>query len=271
MLGLPVDKVEIVHGDTAKSPFGLGTYGSRSAAVGGSALAKASTKVIEKGRKIAASLLEAAVDDIEFEAGEYKVAGTDRGKSFGEIAFAAYNPPDLYPLETLEPGLDEIAFYDPINFTYPGGCHVAEVEIDPVTGAIALVGYACVDDVGTVLNPMIVEGQIHGGVVQGVGQAMFEDCVYDAESGQLLTGSFMDYAMPKAAHFPQMISETENTACTHNPIGVKGCGECGTIAAPATIINAVVDALSGYGVTHVDMPATPYRLWKAIRSAPAAA
>lgn len=270
MLGLTVDKIEIVHGDTAKSPFGLGTYGSRSAAVGGSALAKASYKIIDKGSKIAASLLEAAVEDIEFVDGEFKIRGTDRGKTFGEIAFAAYNPPDLYPTETLEPGLEETAFYDPVNFTYPGGCHVAEVEIDPMTGEIELVGYTAVDDVGTVLNPMIVEGQIHGGIAQGVGQALFEDCIYDPESGQLMSGSFMDYTMPRAEDLPNMVSETESTACTHNPIGVKGCGECGTIAAPATVINAVVDALSPYGIAHFEMPATPYRLWKAIRGATAA-
>ncbi len=265
MLGLSVDKIEVVHGDTAKSPFGLGTYGSRSAAVGGSALAKAAGKVIEKGRKIAAHLLEAAEGDIEFKDGKFTVTGTDKGKTFGEIAFAAYNPPDLYPLETMEPGLEETAFYDPINFTFPGGCHIAEVEIDPDTGEIALLDYTCVDDVGTVLNPMIVEGQIHGGVVQGLGQALFENCVYDPESGQLVSGSFMDYAMPRACDIPQIVSETENTACTHNPIGVKGCGECGTIAAPATVINAVVDALSQYGITHVDMPASPYRLSQAIQ------
>ena len=269
MLGVSVDKVEVVHGDTAKSPFGLGTYGSRSAAVGGSALAKAAGKIIEKGRIIAAHLLEAAASDIEFKDGRFTVSGTDKGKTFGEIAFAAYNPPDLYPLETLEPGLEETAFYDPVNFTYPGGCHIAEVEIDPETGAIELTGYTAVDDVGTVLNPMIVEGQVHGGVVQGLGQAMFENCVYDNESGQLMTGSFMDYAMPRAADIPTIVSDVETTACTHNPIGVKGCGECGTIAAPATVINAVVDALKKYGVTHLDMPATPFRIWQAIQSAKA--
>jgi carbon-monoxide dehydrogenase large subunit len=271
MLGLSIDKIDVVHGDTARSPFGLGTYGSRSAAVGGSAIAKATQKVIEKGRKIASHLLEAAEQDIEFTNGSFTVRGTDRAKSFGEIAFAAYNPPDLYPLEILEPGLEETAFYDPVNFTYPGGCHVAEVEIDPETGEIELVGYTAVDDVGTVLNPMIVEGQIHGGVVQGVGQAMFENCVYDAESGQLVSGSFMDYTMPRAADIPVMVVATETTACTHNPIGVKGCGECGTIAAPSTVINAVVDALSSYGINHVDMPASPYRLWQAIKAATPAA
>jgi len=267
MLGLSVDQIEIVHGDTAKSPFGLGTYGSRSAAVGGAAIFKATGKVIAKGKKIAAALLEAAEVDVDFDAGRFTVTGTDRSKSFGEIAFAAYNPPDAYPLETLEPGLEETAFYDPLNFTFPGGCHVAEVEIDPETGALDLIGYACVDDIGTVLNPMIVEGQIHGGVVQGIGQAMFENCLYDAESGQLLTGSFMDYAMPRATDIPIILTETASTACLHNPIGVKGCGECGTIASPAAVINAVLDALSPYGIAHIEMPATPQRIWEAIAAA----
>jgi aerobic carbon-monoxide dehydrogenase large subunit len=267
MFGLPIDEIEIVHGDTAKSPFGLGTYGSRSAAVGGSAISKAADKVIAKGKKIAAALLEAAELDIEFTNGRFTVAGTDRAKTFGEIAFAAYNPPDAYPLETLEPGLEETAFYDPVNFTYPGGCHIAEVEIDPETGELELVGYTAVDDIGTVLNPMIVEGQIHGGVVQGIGQALFENCVYDSETGQLLTGSFMDYAMPRATDIPVIISESASTACTHNPIGVKGCGECGTIASPAAVINAVIDALSPYDVVHIDMPATPQKIWEAINAA----
>jgi aerobic carbon-monoxide dehydrogenase large subunit len=269
MLGVPIDKIEIVHGDTAKSPFGLGTYGSRSAAVGGSALAKAADKVIAKSRKIAAHLLEAAEQDIVFKDGEFRVVGTDRGKSFGEIAFAAYNPPDLYPLETLEPGLEETAFYDPTNFTFPGGCHIAEVEIDPESGEIELAAYHAVDDIGTVLNPLIVEGQIHGGVVQGVGQALFETCVYDRNSGQILTGSYMDYTMPRAGDVPNIASETDSTVCLHNPIGVKGCGECGTIAAPAAVMNAVLDALAPYGILHIDMPATPFRLWQAIASASA--
>lgn len=267
MLGVPTDKVDVVHGDTARSPFGLGTYGSRSAAVGGSAIAKAADKVIAKGRLIAAHMMEASDQDIEFVDGNFRVRGTDKAKSFAEVAFLAYNPNESYPLETLEPGLEETAFYDPVNFTYPGGCHIAEVEIDPETGEIALVGYAAVDDVGTVLNPMIVEGQIHGGVVQGVGQAMFENCVYDEQSGQLLSGSFMDYAMPRAMDIPNMAAETASTACTHNPIGVKGCGECGTIASPSTVMNAVLDALKPYDIAHVDMPASPHRLWRAIQAA----
>jgi len=267
LLGVPSDCVEIVHGDTARSPFGLGTYGSRSAAVGGAAIAKAVGKIIDKGRKIAGHLLEASEQDIEFKEGYFGVAGTDRRKSFAEIAGAAYTPPPSYPLETLEPGLEETAFYDPVNFTFPGGCHVAEVEIDPSTGALEVVSYVAVDDVGTVLNPMIVEGQIHGGVVQGLGQALGENCVYDRASGQLLTGSFMDYCMPRADDLPNIVVATHSTPSRHNPIGVKGCGEVGTIASPATLMNAVVDALAEYGIVHVDMPASPQRLWQAIQTA----
>jgi carbon-monoxide dehydrogenase large subunit len=267
LLGVSSDLIEVVHGDTARSPFGLGTYGSRSAAVGGSAIAKAVGKIVDKGRKIASHLLEASEQDIEFKGGAFTVVGTDRRKTFAEIAGAAYTPPPSYPLETLEPGLEETAFYDPVNFTYPGGCHVAEVEIDPETGVTTLVAYTAVDDVGTVLNPMIVEGQVHGGVVQGVGQALCEDCVYDPASGQLLSGSFMDYCMPRADDLPTIASATQNTVCTHNPIGVKGCGETGTIASPATVMNAVVDALSAYGIAHVDMPASPQRIWQAIQAA----
>ena len=267
MLGVPSRNVEVVHGDTARSPFGLGTYGSRSAAVGGAALAKAVGKIIDKGKKIASYLLEASEQDIEFKDGNFSVAGTDRKMSFGEIAGAAYTPPPNYPLETLEPGLEETAFYDPVNFTFPGGCHVAEVEIDPETGTLQVISYVAVDDVGTVLNPMIVEGQIHGGVVQGLGQALGENCEYDPVSGQLLTGSFMDYRMPRADDIPKISVATQSTLCRHNPIGVKGCGEVGTIASPATMMNAVVDALADYGVSHVDMPASPKRIWQVIQAA----
>jgi carbon-monoxide dehydrogenase large subunit len=265
-LGLPTDRIEIVFGDTDKVQFGLGTYGSRSLAVGGPALAKATDKVILKGKKIAAHLLEASDADIEFEAGLFRVSGTDRTKSFEEIAGAAYTPVN-YPLEFLEPGLEEQAFYDPVNFTYPGGAHIAEVEIDPATGVVDLLSYVAVDDIGRVVNPMIVRGQLHGGIVQGVGQALFENCVYDSDSGQLLSGSFMDYAMPRADRLPNMVIDTVSTLCTHNGLGVKGCGEVGTIGSPATVMNAVVDALSHLGVTHVDMPAAPNRIWRIINSA----
>jgi len=264
-LHVPFDDISIVYGDTDKVQFGMGTYGSRSLVVGGAALSKAADKVILKGRKIAAHQLEADVEDIAFELGEFSVAGTDRKKSFKEIAGAAYVPFD-YPLETLEPGLEEQAYYDPVNFTYPGGAHFAEVEIDPETGTVSLERYTAVDDVGTIINPMIVEGQLQGGIVQGVGQALFEHGIYDDSSGQLLAGSFMDYCMPRADHFPSILIEPHSTTCTHTPMGVKGCGECGTIGSPAAVINAVVDALQPLGVTHVDMPATPNRIWNIIRN-----
>jgi aerobic carbon-monoxide dehydrogenase large subunit len=265
-LGVPFDSVDIVFGDTDKVQFGMGTYGSRSLVVGGAALSKASDKVIAKGRKIAAHLLEAGDHDITFEQGVFAVAGTDRKKTFAEVALAAYVPHD-YPLEVLEPGLEEQAYYDPVNFTYPGGAHIAEVEIDAETCVARLVNYTAVDDVGTVINPMIVAGQLHGGIVQGIGQALYESCVYDEASGQLLSGSFMDYCMPRADMLPRLTIETHSTPCTHTPMGVKGCGEVGTIGAPAAVINAVVDALAHLGVTHVDMPATPSRIWRVMNNA----
>lgn len=265
-LGVPADKIQIVFGDTDKVQFGLGTYGSRSLAVGGAALAKAAGKVVEKGKKIAAHMLEASPADIGFEGGVFSVAGTDRSLTFADIALSAHMPHN-YPLETLEPGLEEQAFYDPVNFTFPGGTHIAELEIDPDTGVVEILRYTAVDDIGTVVNPMIVEGQLHGGIVQGVGQALYENCVYDEESGQLLSGSFMDYAMPRAEQAPEMTLGLNITACTHNGIGSKGCGECGTIASPATVINAVVDALADLGVTHVDMPASANRIWRIINDA----
>jgi carbon-monoxide dehydrogenase large subunit len=264
-LGIPIESVEVVHGDTAKIPFGMGTYGSRSLAVGGSAIVKAMDKVIRKGKKIAAHLLEAAEADIEFKDGKFAVAGTDRSKSFGEIALTAYVPHN-YPLEELEPGLDETSFYDPKNFTFPAGCHVAEVEIDPETGVTRVIKFTAVDDVGRVINPMIVEGQVQGGVAQGIGQALLETCVYD-EGGQLLSGSMMDYTMPRADDLPSIGVATHATLCTHNPLGVKGCGEVGSIGSPPAIINAIVDALSSYGVRHIDMPATSQRVWKTIQTA----
>ncbi len=265
-LGVPLAQVEVVHGDTDKIPFGMGTYGSRSLAVGGSAMVKAMDKIVAKGRKIAAHLLEADVHDVEFKDGKFTVAGTDRSKTLGEIALTAYVPHN-YPIEELEPGLDETAFYDPKNFTYPGGCHVCEVEIDPETGVVTVVNFVAVDDVGRVVNPMIVEGQVQGGVAQGIGQALLENAVYD-EAGQLLSGSFMDYTMPRADNLPNITVGTESTLCTHNPLGVKGCGEVGAIGSPPAVMNAVVDALSDYGVRHMDMPASPQKIWSVIRGAP---
>ncbi len=264
-LGIGIDQVEIVHGDTNKIPFGMGTYGSRSLAVGGTAIVKALDKVVSKAKKIAAHLLEASVNDIEFKDGKFTVVGTDKSKTFGEIALTAYVPHN-YPLEELEPGLEENAFYDPKNFTFPGGCHIAEVEIDPDTGVTKVVKFTAVDDVGRVINPMIVEGQVQGGVAQGIGQALLENCVYDKD-GQLITGSYMDYAMPRADDLPSIGVATHTTLCTHNPLGVKGCGEVGAIGSPPAVINAVVDALKDHGVTHMDMPASPQKVWSVINGA----
>jgi len=265
-LGIDIANVEIVHGDTGRIPFGMGTYGSRSLSVGGTAIVKALDKVIAKGKKIAAHLLEAAEADIEFKDGKFTVAGTDRSKAFAEVSLAAYVPHN-YPLDKLEPGLDETAFYDPTNFTYPAGTHICEVEIDPDTGVVKVVNFTASDDFGNIINPMIVAGQVHGGLTQGIGQALLEACVYDAESGQLLTGSYMDYAMPRADDVPSFKVSTQVTPCTHNPLGAKGCGEAGAIGAPAAMMNAVHDALAAVGVTRIDMPASPHRVWQAIQTA----
>ena len=265
-LGIPESSVEIVHGDTAKIPFGMGSYGSRSLAVCGSAMDRAMDKIIAKGKKIAAHMLEAAEGDISFADGKFSVAGTDKAKTFGEIAFSAYVPHN-YPLETLEPGLEETAFYDPANFTYPAGAYICEVEVDPDTGKVDIASFTCADDFGNVMNPMIVEGQVHGGVGQGIGQALLENTTYD-ENGQLLTGSFMDYAMPRADDVPfYTVDASCATPCTHNPLGVKGCGEAGAIGSPPAVVNAVIDALHRGGITHVkhiNMPVSPGRVWQAI-------
>jgi len=270
-LGIALDAVEIVHGDTGRVPFGMGTYGSRSLAVGGSAIMKALDKIEAKAKKIAAHLLEASDADIEFKDGVFRVAGTDRTKTFGEVALTAYVPHN-YPLDKLEPGLNENAFYDPTNFTYPSGAYICEVEVDPDTGESQVIKFTAVDDFGNVINPMIVEGQVHGGIGQGLGQAMLEQCIYDPESGQLLTGSYMDYAMPRAGDLPDFTVETSSgTPCTHNPLGVKGCGEAGAIGSPPAFINAMVDALSPLGVHDLQMPATPHRVWQAIQAAQSSA
>ncbi|MBY0323587.1 MAG: xanthine dehydrogenase family protein molybdopterin-binding subunit [Reyranella sp.] len=262
-LGLAFDQVEIVHGDTSKIPFGMGTYASRSLAVGGTALVKAMDKIVNKGKKIAAHMLEADEADIEFADGKFAVVGTDRAATFAQVAMSAYVPHN-FPIDTLEPGLDETAFYDPTNFTYPAGCYVAEIEIDRETGVVALVNFTGADDFGRIINPMIVEGQVHGALVQGIGQALYENAVYDPKSGQLETGSFMDYCMPRADNFVPFRLETNTTLCTHNPLGAKGCGEAGTIGAPPAIMNAVLDALAPLGVIDLDMPATSERVFRAI-------
>ena len=264
-LGIPIGNVEIIHGDTDRIPFGMGSYGSRSLAVGGTAISKAVDKVIEKGKIIAAHLMEAADADVEFAEGKFTVAGTDNEKAFGEIALAAYVPHN-YPHDRLEPGLEETSFYDPLNFTYPSGTHIAEVEVDPATGVVEIVDWACCDDFGNLINPMIVEGQVHGGIAQGVGQALLENAHYD-ENGQLLTASYMDYCMPRADNLPSFKVDYAVTACTHNDLGVKGCGEAGAIASPPAVINAVINALAPLGVTDMSMPASPQKVWQAINNA----
>jgi carbon-monoxide dehydrogenase large subunit len=265
-LGVPMARVEIIEGDTDQVPYGSGTFGSRSIAVGGSALDRAAVKVIDKGKRIAAHLLEASAGDITFEEGVFTVAGTDRRVTLREVARVAHHPTS-YPAD-MELGLQDSAVYDPPSFAWSNGAHGCEVEVDCDTGVIDIVGYWGVDDVGTVINPMIVEGQIHGGIAQGLGQATREHCVYDPANGQLLSGSFMDYAVPRAEDIPDIVSELdESQPCTHNPLGAKGCGEAGSIGAPAAIVGAVLDALRPLGVTDIEMPLTPERVWNVIRAA----
>jgi carbon-monoxide dehydrogenase large subunit len=264
-LGVDVDAVEVVHGDTDNVQFGMGTYGSRSAAVGGSAIVKSVEKVIEKGRRIAAHLLEAAFEDVEFADGQFSVAGSpDQSLGLADVALQAYLAHN-YP-EDLEPGLTATSFYDPANFTYPFGAHIAVVEIDPDTGVVTLQRYVAVDDVGNVINPMIVDGQLHGGLAQGIGQALWEGAVYD-DGGQLVTGSLMDYALPRAHKLVSFELDRTVTPCPHNPLGVKGVGEAGAIASPPAVVNAVVDALKPHGIRHLDMPLTPEKVWRAIADA----
>ncbi|MGA0572409.1 xanthine dehydrogenase family protein molybdopterin-binding subunit [Variovorax sp. VNK109] len=267
-LGIAVEAVDVVHGDTGRVPFGMGTYGSRSISVGGAAIMRALDKIEAKAKKIAAHLLEASDADIDFANGEFTVRGTDKKVPFGQIALTAYVPHN-YPLDKLEPGLNETAFYDPTNFTFPAGTYICEVEVDPATGVVRVDRFTAVDDFGTIINPMIVEGQVHGGLVQGIGQALLENCVYDRDTGQLLTGSFMDYAMPRADDFPEFKLDTVCTPCSHNPLGTKGCGEAGAIGSPPAVINAVLDALRPLGVKDFDMPASPSRVWEAIQVAKA--
>jgi aerobic carbon-monoxide dehydrogenase large subunit len=264
MLDLPMEQVDVVHGDTEKVQFGMGTYGSRSAAVGGSAIVKSVEKIIEKGKRIAAHLLEASAEDIDFGDGRFSVKGTDRGVGWGDVAIQAYLAHN-YP-DDLEPGLQAVSFYDPANFTFPFGAHVCVVEVDPDTGQVALRDYVAVDDVGNVINPLIVEGQVHGGLAQGIGQALWEQAVYD-ESGQLLSGSLMDYAVPKIHNLLKFRTERTVTPCPHNPLGVKGVGEAGAIASPPAVVNAVMDALAPWGIAHLDMPLTSEKVWSAIQAA----
>jgi carbon-monoxide dehydrogenase large subunit len=267
MLGIDPESIEIVHGDTAKIPFGMGTYGSRSLAVCGSAMVRATEKIIVKAKKIAAHMLEASDADIELVDGQFTVAGTDKSVSFGEVALKAYIP-HQYPIEDIEPGLEETAFYDPANFTYPSGAYACEVEVDPETGKVTIEKFAAADDFGNIINPMIVTGQVHGGIGQGIGQALIEQTSYDSD-GQLLSASYMDYAMPRADDMPfYQVNHDDGTPCTHNPLGVKGCGEAGAIGSPPTVVNAVIDALQrgGKNITHIDMPLTPSRVWDAMNA-----
>ncbi|MDF7819455.1 xanthine dehydrogenase family protein molybdopterin-binding subunit [Runella sp. MFBS21] len=264
-LGIPMEDVDIVHGDSDTVAFGMGTYGSRSLAVGGSAIVKSLDKIIEKGAKIAAHKLECSVDDIEFIDGKFTVKGTDKSLGFGDIALTAYVP-HVYPAN-LEPGLDFSSFYDPTNFTYPFGCHIAVVEVDKETGTTKIKRFIAVDDVGNVINPMIVDGQIHGGLAQGIGQALFEGVEYD-ENGQIINASYMDYTMPRADDFPMFELDRQVTPCPHNPLGVKGAGEAGCIGSTPAVTNAVIDALwsVGHKVKDIRMPLTSERVWRAMQS-----
>jgi carbon-monoxide dehydrogenase large subunit len=247
----------------------MGTYGSRSASVGGTAIKMSLDKIKEKGKRIAAHLLEASPKDIEFVKGQFQVKGVPaKAVPFGAVSLTAYVPHN-YP-EGLEPGLEETSFYDPSNFCFPFGAHACVVEVEPETGKVKLLKYVAVDDVGNVINPMIVDGMVHGGIAQGVGQALWEGAVYDDASGQLVTGSMMDYAMPKADMLPLYETDRTVTPTPVNPLGVKGAGETGTIASTPAVVNAVVDALSGLGVDHIDaMPLTAERVWKTIQAAKA--
>ena len=262
-LGIDADRIDVVYGDSDRSPRGL-TGGSRALPVGGSALHEASLKIIDKGKQIAANLLEASAADIEFGDGEFRIVGTDRHVDLFDVAKAAQDPAKLPP--GMEPGLDMTQVQNPAGATFPNGCHIAEVEIDPDSGITTILRYTIVDDFGDVINPMLLEGQVHGGVVQGIGQALLEETVYD-EEGQLLTGTFMDYAMPRADDLPFFSFTTRNVRCKANPLGIKGAGEAGAIGAPPALINAIVDALHHKGVRHIDMPATPSRVWEALHAA----
>ncbi len=263
-LGVPFEDVEILHGDTQISPKGLDTYGSRSLSVGGPAIMMAAQKVIAKAKKFAAHLLEASEDDIEFSAGQFTVRGTDKGKAIQELAFAAFMAHD-YP-DDVEPSLDADAVYDPENFSFPHGTHLAAIEVDTETGRVNLRKYVCVDDIGVVVNPLIAEGQVHGGLAQGIAQALFEEANYD-EQGTLVNGTFVDYTLPSAADLPSFETATVSTPSTSNPLGVKGVGEAGTIASTPAIVNGVIDALRHLGVTNVEMPTTSQRVWRAIQDA----
>ena len=262
-LGIPIEQVTVVHGDTDKVQFGMGTYGSRSGAVGMSAIFHAADKVIAKAKKVAGFVLEVPPETVDFKDGIFSWTATNKTLTFPEVALQAYIA-HKFSGEQLEPGLKEGAFFDPTNFTFPSGVHICELEIDPETGATRIDRWTAVDDFGTLVNPMIVEGQVHGGVAQGVGQAMLEGAVYD-KNGQLVTASFMDYTMPRAGDLPSIKIAMTSTPCPSNPLGIKGCGEAGAIAAPAAVINAITDAL---GHEDIAMPATPLAVWRAAQKSP---
>jgi carbon-monoxide dehydrogenase large subunit len=261
-LGVDFEDVEVIHGDTASSQLGFDTYGSRSLAVGGAALHEAAQKIVAKARKIASHQLEVAEEDLEYDRGTFRVKGTDRTLTVKEAAFGAWTAHNLP--DGLEPGLEATAVHDPPNFSWPGGCHIAVVEIDTATGAADVVRYIAVDDLGTVINPMIVDGQIHGGVTQGIAQALFEEAIYDDE-GNLVTGSMVNYLVPTAAEVPSFELDRTSAPSPTHPLGSKGVGETGTIASTPAVMNAVIDALAPYGVTDIDMPATPERVWRAMQ------
>jgi carbon-monoxide dehydrogenase large subunit len=264
-LGITPDQVDVIHGDTGTGPMGMGTYGSRSLAVGGEAAVRAANKVVDKAKKIAAHLLEAAPEDMEVADGKYQVKGSpDKGLALSDISLAAYVPENIP--DGMEPGLEETSFYDPENFVFPFGAHAAIVDVDTETGKVELVRYVCVDDCGPAINPALIDGQVHGGIAHGVAQALYEQIVYD-EEGQLATGTFVDYALPTAAELPMFETDRTETPSPVNELGVKGVGEAGTIASSPTIVNAVVDALRPLGVTYMDMPLTPMRVWQAITAA----
>jgi carbon-monoxide dehydrogenase large subunit len=259
---VPFEDVEVLHGDTQISHKGMDTYGSRSLTVGGIAVVRAADKVIEKAKVIAAHMLEASPDDLEFREGRFGVRGTDKGVAMAEVALAAFAAHDLP--DGVEPSLDSDATFDPDNFSFPHGTHLCAAEVDTETGETKIRKYVCVDDIGTVVNPLIVEGQVHGGLVQGIAQALFEEAVYD-DSGTLVTGSFVDYLVPSAPDLPSFTTDRTETPATSNELGVKGVGEAGTIASTPAVVNAVVDALRPYGVDDVPMPCTPHRVWQTLQ------
>jgi carbon-monoxide dehydrogenase large subunit len=266
ILQIPIEDIDVVQGDTRQVQAGHGTFNSRSMAVGGSSVYAGSTRIIAKAKKIAASLLEVNEQDISYGAGTFSVPGTDiQPLTFAKTARMAYLGHKLP--DGMEPGLDETVFYDPTGMGSPSGVHMAYVEVDPETGIVDILDYVAVDDAGRVINPLLAAGQIHGGVVQGIGQALREGVNYDPDTGQLMTGSLLDYAVPLAEDVPNIRSFFQETPSPTNPIGVKGIGENGSIAAPPTIVHAVLDALSPFGITHLDMPMTPPRIWSAIQTA----